>query len=200
MATEDTKKPEGEGSGEKDMTIGELTALVKSLMPQLKAMQDAMTALQAPPTDPAAAVVEDKGGDPAKTVDPTVAAIAEDAADTKKQLAAAMALIKGMPAEMLKSMRDRDQLATRLSEHVGVFDHADMTVGDVAKYGIEKLGIKTAIPAGSEAFYLDAYLTAKPAPSRARTGRATVEAEGMDAADTKGEKMPAALAAYMAVK
>ena len=109
----------------------------------------------------------------------------------------AMDIIKNMPAELLKSMHARDQLAAKLSEHVGVFDHSDKTVGDIAKYGIEKLGIKTAIPAGQEAFFLETYLSALPAPSRARTGR-TVEATGMDAAD-KGEKPTEALTKYLGV-
>ena len=58
------------------------------------------------------------------------------------------------------ALADKTALVDRLKPHVGVFDHSAMTLPDVAKYGVQKLGIKT--PAGSEAIALDAYLQARP--------------------------------------
>lgn len=58
------------------------------------------------------------------------------------------------------ALADKTALVDRLKPHVGVFDHSAMTLNDVAKYGVQKLGIKT--PAGSEAIALDAYLQARP--------------------------------------
>lgn len=63
-------------------------------------------------------------------------------------------------AGVVAVLAKRDRLADRLSAHVGTFDHASMTLDGVAKYGVEKLGLKD-VPAGSEAVALDAYLTAK---------------------------------------
>lgn len=42
----------------------------------------------------------------------------------------------------------RDQLANKLSNFIGVFDHADKTLAEVAAYGINKLGLK--VPKGQE--------------------------------------------------
>ena len=61
---------------------------------------------------------------------------------------------------IMSALADKTALVDRLKPHVGVFDHSTMTLNDVAKYGVQKLGIKT--PAGSEAIALDAYLQARP--------------------------------------
>ena len=42
---------------------------------------------------------------------------------------------------VMQRMYSRDDLARKLSQHIGTFDHHQMTYVDVAKYGIEKLGI-----------------------------------------------------------
>lgn len=191
MATPEDKKP-GDGEGGKDMTIAELTALVKSLMPQLTAMQAAMEALKAPAT-PAAAVEDGAKIDGA--------AIAQDAADkaTTAANAATAAALASMPAAIMKQLRERDQLASRLSDHVGVFDAADMTHADVAKYGIEKLGIKDTIPAGHEALYLGAYLKGLPKPSTrgARAGRVADVTDSADEEAEDGGKLPESLGKYI---
>jgi 8-oxo-dGTP pyrophosphatase MutT (NUDIX family) len=192
MATPDDKKPgEGEG-GEKEMTISELTALVKTLGPQIKAIQDAMAALTTTPA--AAAVVED--ADKAMTPE-AIAADARDkgaAAGKGAADAAIAAAMVSMPLTLAKQFHARDQLVQRLSPHVGVFDASDKTHGDVVAYGLEKLGVKDKAPAGSEAVYLDAYLSALPAPTRVRAlGRV---AEVTDARDTDPEAAPDWLRAH----
>lgn len=193
MATPEDKKPAGDGGGEggTDMTIGELTAMVKSLMPQLTAMQAALDALKGTPA--ATAVVEDADKDAALTA-------ALDAADKDrtKHAAAMAALATSLPATVLKQLRERDQLAKSLSDHVGVFDAADMTHAQVAAYGIEKLGIKDTIPAGHEALYLGAYLSALPTPSEARArGRVADVTDSADEEDGNG-KVPESIAKYTA--
>ena len=42
---------------------------------------------------------------------------------------------------VLKEISHRDELAAKLSRHIGVFDHKDKTVSEVARYGVKKLGI-----------------------------------------------------------
>lgn len=74
---------------------------------------------------------------------------------------------KGQPApamdekDVIQIVAARDNLARRLSAVVGTFDHAEMTVADVAAYGIKKLGINAA--KGSETQVLDGYLLASEA-------------------------------------
>lgn len=60
---------------------------------------------------------------------------------------------------MLAEVSARDTLAKNLSEHVGTFDHAEMTLGEVAKYGVDKLKLKC--PAGHEVTALDGFFAAK---------------------------------------
>jgi hypothetical protein len=57
---------------------------------------------------------------------------------------------------VMKQVAARDSLAKDLSWHIGAFDHAEMTEIDVAKYGVKKLGIKTA--AGAELHTLRGFL------------------------------------------
>lgn len=166
------KKPDAPEGGEGAMTIAELTAMVKAIGPQLAALQTAMAALNAPA---AAAAVEDTAKVP--TTEETAAVM--DAAIAKAQ--------PGLLQKMLATVKQRDALAAQLAEHVGTFDHSDMTPADVVKYGVEKLGIKA--PEGQEAAFLSGYLSAKVAPRRQAVatmdGDDTQEQAGFMAAYTK---------------
>lgn len=89
---------------------------------------------------------------------------------------------KGMDAAELKSVKDqleaikkdgvktmiteigaRDNLVTRLSPHIGTFDAKEKTLGEVAKYGVEKLGLKCI--EGQEMAALDGFLHNRPNPN-----------------------------------
>jgi hypothetical protein len=67
----------------------------------------------------------------------------------------------------------RDTLANRLSGFMGTFDHADMSLSDVVKKGLEHF--KLEAPSGSELPVLNAYLT----------GRKPVHETGMDSSATR---------------
>ena len=89
--------------------------------------------------------------------------IDECAEDEDKEKAAMDARIKqleaqvaAMDAKLVSGIADRDQLAGKLSEFVGTFDSARMTVDQVAQYGVKKLGIPCK--AGAERIALDAWL------------------------------------------
>lgn len=75
--------------------------------------------------------------------------------------------LKAKPAQdsglaLITQVADRDALAKQVAQHVGVFDASRMTADGVAKYGVEKLGIKCA--KGSESIALDAWMQGrKPA-------------------------------------
>lgn len=78
-------------------------------------------------------------------------------------------------ADVLREAAARDKLADRLKPHIGTFDHAPMTLAQVAAYGVQKVGLKN-VPKGSEVVALDAYLTGKPDPN------VVVASHGTDAA------------------
>ena len=90
--------------------------------------------------------------------------------EKKKGMDAMDAQIKGLKSELesLKSggvkallgeIAQRDVLASQISKFVGAFDHAEKTLAEVAKYGVEKLGLKA--PAGQEQTALDAYFVGR---------------------------------------
>jgi len=72
--------------------------------------------------------------------------LADENQELKKQLDNLQATVDSIEADgmktMLASISKRDALAKQLSDFVGVFDHSDMTLTDVAKYGVEKIGVK----------------------------------------------------------
>ena len=59
---------------------------------------------------------------------------------------------------IFREAAQRDALANKLSQHIGVFDHAEKTLEEVAQYGIRKLGL--TCPRGHEQSVLQGYLAA----------------------------------------
>jgi len=66
---------------------------------------------------------------------------------------------KGMDAKsVMIEISKRDELAKRLSDHVGTFDHSSKTHREVASYGVKKLGLRCA--SGHEVSMIEGYLAA----------------------------------------
>jgi hypothetical protein len=74
----------------------------------------------------------------------------------EKELAAAKSNTATMDSKLVSSIADRDELASKLSNFVGTFDSARMTIQQVAEYGIKKLEIPCE--KGAERVALNAYL------------------------------------------
>lgn len=109
---------------------------------------------------------------------------------TKAQDAKIAALTKQVKAQdtgaLLKELGKRNELASRLTQHIGAFACDSMDTVAVAKYGLEKLGIK-GIAAGHEVSALNAALAMKAATPR------TIVAFGQDAAPTKDNAVSSAI-------
>ena len=73
----------------------------------------------------------------------------------------AAAIARTVEANLAKKSKLYDQL----SAHIGAFDHAEMTVSDMAKYGCKKLGLEAAKE--TRVVALEAFLKGKGVPSRA---------------------------------
>ncbi|MHC5543236.1 DUF2213 domain-containing protein, partial [Singulisphaera rosea] len=84
-------------------------------------------------------------------------------AELKSVKAAMDSLTKVTHKSLLGEVSRRDALASQLSQHIGTFDHADKTLAEVTKYGIDKLGLDC--PAGHEETALNAFFKAKKAPT-----------------------------------
>ena len=89
------------------------------------------------------------------------AIIAKAVAPFKEKIAALEKAQEGMDsASLMTEISKRDELAGRLVRYLGAFDHASMTLRDVAKYGVEKLGVP--YEDGMETAALTAYLHDRP--------------------------------------
>lgn len=86
----------------------------------------------------------------------------------------------------------KDRLYKRLSAAVGAFDHAAMDAGQVAVYGVKKLGLKCA--KGTESFALDAYLTGREKAAKEAAARLNTATRALDSATGSGS---AELDAYL---
>ena len=80
-------------------------------------------------------------------------------AQVKSLTAQVEALKSGGVKALLGEIAKRDALASQISKFVGSFDCADKTLAEVAKYGVEKLGL--TVPAGHEQIALDAYFVGR---------------------------------------
>ncbi len=63
------------------------------------------------------------------------------------------------PKHLFQEISKRNALAEKLSQHVGVFDHSEMTLDEVAQYGIKKLGL--SCEKGQEAPILTGFFAGK---------------------------------------
>jgi hypothetical protein len=62
-----------------------------------------------------------------------------------------------------QSMAKKAKLYDKLSAHIGAFDHSEMDVSDMAKYGCKQLGIEA--PKEGRVTFLEAFLMGKGAPA-----------------------------------
>lgn len=88
-------------------------------------------------------------------------------------------------ATTIAQLHSRDALAKQVTQHVGVFDSSGMTADGVAKYAVEKLGIKCAI--GSETIALDAWMQGRK-PAHETLARDSGPKTGAESAHSLWEK------------
>lgn len=155
----------------------ELKKMFAEMQAAIGALSDRVAAMEKPAddmADPAKAnVADEEPKEPVadKEAKPVVDGEAEAADEEAKPDEAMDALTKEVKAladrpvmdeaAVVRMLAEKNTLADKLAAHVGTFDHRLMTLGDVVKYGVDKLNVKVAV-AGQEAVALDAYLQAKP--------------------------------------
>ena len=92
---------------------------------------------------------EDKGGSEEEAEDKENAAMDSLKSENKalrKSVDDLTETVDGLKKDGVKTLMveitKRDDLAEKLSQHIGTFDHAEMTLEEVAVYGVEKLELK----------------------------------------------------------
>jgi hypothetical protein len=166
----DPATPAKDADGE--MTLAEITATIKAIGPQIKALTDAMAALSGAPAAPAAEpVIDANGTEPAAPAAPAADADpAAPAADPVKAMDAMEKRVKALEAivkptkaldakDVMVAIGNRDKLYTGVSRIIGAFDHSEMDAQGIAAYAAKKLNIEA--PAGTEIVAVNAYLAAK---------------------------------------
>ncbi len=88
-------------------------------------------------------------------------------------------------ASTITQLHNRDALAKQVTQHVGVFDASGMTADGVAKYAVDKLGIKCT--KGHEAIALDAWMQGRK-PAHETIARDSGPKTGADSAHSLWEK------------
>lgn len=155
---EETKDGGEAGGG---MSLEDAIKAIKGVLPAIKMLQDAAgekeEAVEAAP----AAVVDAEPPAAEKKDEEKKEAPAMDASEVFRTFS--------------RMTKQRDTLAEQISWHTGTFDHADMTVEEVAQYGLKKLNVNA--PAGQEVVFLSAYLQGKGDLKQAKT----VKGDAMDA-------------------
>lgn len=144
-----------------------------------KPAEGADNAPQDNPDKPAQAADEDPQAD-AKAQDAKIQALTQQVESLTKQVKAQDS------AALLKELGKRNELAQRLTPFVGAFACDSMDTVAVAKYGLEKLGIKN-VEKGHEISALNAALSVKAAQPQ------SLVAFGLDAAPGKANAVSTAI-------
>ncbi len=152
---EETKKEETT-EAKAGMTLEEAAAHLDKILPMLESMNSAIAALaSAKPADDTITLDKDDKDEKDKEKEKdAMDAKAMDSLSTRVE-AVEKRSTKGILAEVSR----RDKLVRDVLPHVGTFDHAEMTAGEVAKYALDKLSITA--PAGHEETALTAFLAGR---------------------------------------
>lgn len=173
---------------EKEMTLAEVVTELKRVMPQVAALQELVAKMSPAAVEVTGVGADDKEDDDKKDdkKDDEKGKEAMDAKELKVALDAAVkqigalserveALGAGSTKAVLSEVAKRNALAEQISAHFGTFDHAEMSLTEVAVYGVEKLGLKAE--KGQEQAVLSGFLHNRPVPHQSTT-------LGFDAANT----------------
>jgi hypothetical protein len=158
---EEIKKDEQTSGGN---NLAEIITMVSALCEKLKGLNSS-------PADSSSEIKdEEMTEDEEKTKNDEKEEKKEEVKDEEEKKSSGMdaKLIKSLDARLraiekntisLSEISKRNELAERLSREIGVFDCSDKNLDSVAKYGVEKLGIKCK--SGNEFDALSGYFSAK---------------------------------------
>jgi hypothetical protein len=160
------EKELAEGGEKKDMTLEEVHAFLEEVMPKLAKIIEVTGGNYGSAGQEAVADedTEKPDGDeskPGEGEDEEASPIpqgGEKRATTEGERGGAMdAAVIAKQVE--KNLATKANLYNKLSKHIGAFDHSDMDIEKMAKYGLKKLGVEA--PKGNRITFLDAYLEGK---------------------------------------
>lgn len=176
-----------EGGGGGAMTLEEATGHLKTILPIIAQMQQLIGGAAPVAVDANATGQDGDGDDKDKGTgqdgdddDKNKSGTGQDAA--MKAMTTKTATLQAQ-VDYLTAIPKRNALAERIADHVGTFDHAEMTLNQVAAYGCKKMGIPTMD--GAEVVAVNAYFAALERAGE--QGSKTTSGTGMDAADASSQ-------------
>lgn len=154
-----------EAGGEKAaMTLEEVHAFLKDVMPKLAKIQELTSKAQGA-VEEEAVIDEDKIDEVKDEEDKAGGAKKEGERSAGMDTAEIVKKIE-------RNIANKAKLYASLSAHIGSFDHAEMDLGSMAKYGCTKLGLEA--PKDAHISSIEAFLKGKGAPDKAAMDSASV--------------------------
>lgn len=169
MADEPNDNTKEESGGGSAMTIAEITAMLEKVLPEIAKLKEAIASIQGggeTAEEIAEVVDEDEKKDDDKPAAMDAKAIAAMDSQLKAMKKELQAVKQGGTKALLAEISQRDNLYRQGSQLVGAFDHSDMTLDDVAKYLVKKIGI--ACDSGHELSVLKGYFHNRQAAPQLR--------------------------------
>lgn len=159
----DEKDEGGESTG--GLTIQELAAKldeIKEPMQQMQAFMSKFSDMMAGKTE---------AGADEEAVEPIAAAVDADESETIKAMDAKIKALSSKLAAVednsikvvLREVAQRDDLASRLAPVIGVFDHKEKSLNEVAQYAVSKIGL--SCEKGQEVAILNGFLAGRQTSS-----------------------------------
>lgn len=176
MAEENKK--DDEKSGEKTpMTLEEVHKFLEEVMPKLAKIQQ-LTSKQYSESGEEAVSDEEK---PPIEDKPTEDEEDEEGEEGEPKKNKKFEDGKGMDTALIakkvsQELAKKQKLYDKLSAHIGAFDHSEMDIEKMAKYGCKKFNLD--VPKSNRVNFLDAYLTGKGSPIRNGMDSAHVARKG----------------------
>jgi len=160
---DEKKAPEMGKEAEKKegITLDDAHAWLAENMPKMKKMLEMAGLKEGEAAGKEAVEDEDKEKGDEKKAEDSDGTIEENA-EEKSQKGSGMDAAE-IAAKVEKNIAAKTALYKELSAHIGTFDHSDMDLDKMAKYGCKKLDLDA--PKEARAAYLSAYLKGKGTPS-----------------------------------
>ena len=162
MADEKEAPEMGKEAEKKEgITLDDAHAWLAENMPKMKKMLEMAGLKEGEAAGKEAVEDEDKEKGDEKKAEDSDGTIEENA-EEKSQKGSGMDAAE-IAAKVEKNIAAKTALYKELSAHIGTFDHSDMDLDKMAKYGCKKLDLDA--PKEARAAYLSAYLKGKGTPS-----------------------------------
>jgi len=155
------------GSEKPDMTLEEVHKFLEEVMPKLAKIQE-LTGQSFGSAGEEAVADEDETKPDGDTEKPDGEAEDEEGAEYgvggQKEEEKESERSAGMDAAAIavqveRKIAEKSKLYDKLSKHIGAFDHSEMDLDKMAKYGLKKLGVEA--PKANRVTFLNAYLQGK---------------------------------------